>query len=303
MPEETPQPPQQNVPPPPPPRPQVPPAPPPAQDEAALRAELERARSRNKLLKIAASVLAVLFIVVASAAFYIYRKISQTTEALEEAFRTPQPLVYGSEGGQLPRTGFGVAASTGMPASSLGMFSGSLGGGEQGQPGGISEAQAAGAVNALSKYADRPIVKEFLADLKRDPDGAKAMANAKGGNPMSMLAAMRGSKSLEKMMAKYATRPEFLALMMEVMRDPAVKPFMSAVPGGLPPELPQAPGAARPQTGPQAVPAASAGEGAGENAAEEEGPMMLDTSAISGTSSEAPAPARKGGVPPPVDSQ
>lgn len=283
-----PQPQPQNVPPPPP--------PPPAGGDAALRAELDRARSRNKLLKIAAAVLGVLFLAVAGGAFYIYRKISQTTAAFEEVFRaspTPFPAV-GADGKALPLPAFSVAGSTGMPASSLGLFSGSLG---DGQGGGIPEEKAERMAKAMAKYAERPIVKEFLADMKRNPETAKAFDASKGGNPLALIAAMRNSKGMETLVAKYATRPEFLALMMEVMRDPEIKPLLVA--GGmgnlpadqLPPSLPAA------QPVPQPV------QSQPEQEQGEEAPMLLDTSAISGTSAGTPAPARKKNVPPPVDSQ
>lgn len=253
--------------------------------QSELVAELERIRSRNKILKITAVVLAALFLALAAAALVAYRKISQTKAAIESALRDYQPPAQGyrPEGMPLPGSGPAVSQSTEMASSGLELISGSI-------PGQQSEAvnpeDGKKIADAMAKYADRPIVKEFLADLKKDPDMARALAQSKGTDPMAMIASVKGSKGLNGIIAKYSTRPEFLKLMMEVMRDPDMRPVMSRLPAG----------AGLPGGG---MPVPVEVEPAGEPQQEEEGNMTFDPSAISGPAKTAPAATHK--VPPPVD--
>lgn len=254
-----------------------------ARPESELAAELERVRSRNKILKVTAAVLAILFMALATAAFVTYRKVSQTKAAIESAFQNYQPpsSVLGPEGLPMPGSGPSVLQSTAMASSGLGLFSGSIPG-EQPEAARVEEAGKI--VNAMAKYSDQPVVKEFLADLKKDPDVARALAQSKGRDPMAVLASVRNAKGVNALMAKYITRPDFLKVMMEVMKDPDMKHAMSSMPmgGGMP----------------QAVPVAA---GPAEEAQQEEeaGNQTLDPSAISGPFKTAPARAQK--APPPVD--
>lgn len=261
-----------------------------AQPQSELVAELERIRFRNKILKITASVLAALFVALAAAAFLAYRKISQTKAAIDSALQNYQPPAQGyrPEGLPMPGGGPSVFQSTEAASSGLGLFSGSIPG-QQPEP--LNPAEGVKIADAMTKYADRPIVKEFIADLKKDPELARALAQSKGTNPMAMLASLKGSKGLNAIIAKYSTRPDFLKLMMEVMRDPDMKPVMSRMPPGA-----GLPGQGIPQTVPVAV------EPGEEPAQEEEtGSMTLDSSVISGPAKTAPAASHK--VPPPVDTQ
>jgi len=253
-----------------------------ARPEGELLAELEQIRFRNKVLKVTASVLVVLFIVLAAAAYMAYRKISETKAAIESAFQNYQPAGSQPEGMPLPGSFPSVSQSTGMPLSTLGLFSGSI-------PGQQAEAfnpvEGAKVNNIMAKYADRPVVKEFLEDLKRDPDIARAIAQSKGSDPMAVLNSVKNAKGINTIMAKYVTRPDFLKLMMEAMKDPDLKPFMKGMPGA----------PAQPQTVPVSVePAAQPSQ-----QEEDQGPMTLDPSAISGPA--AAAPARRQKAPPPVD--
>ncbi len=259
----------------------------PARPESELAAELERVKSRNKILKIAASVLAVLFLALASAAFVAYRKISQAKAEFVNALQNYQPPAQ-PEGLPMPGALPAVAQSTEMAASGLGLISGSIPG-QQAEA--FNPAEGEKIVSVLAKYSDRPVVKEFLADLKKDPDIARALAQTKGGNPMAVMASVKNSKGINGLMMKYMARPDFLKFMMEAMRDPDLKPFMKGLPGA--PVMPQAVPVA-------AVPAE-------EPAQEEEaGSLTLDPSAMNAPATTAPAnttPARAGKVPPPVDTQ
>jgi hypothetical protein len=271
--------------------PPPPPPPPPAGQSAELQAELLKVRSGNKILKIAAMVLATLFVLMAGAAFYIYKQIEQTKAALAEAFQaTPAPFPnYIPENRTLPSGGASVFGGGAMPASSLGLISGSVPGASQAA---FSPEAGEQITAAMNKYADRPIVKEFIADLKKNPAMARAFEDSKGGNPMKVMASIQGAKGMDKIIAKYAMRPEFLKLMAEVMNDPAMKPFLRGMPGG----MPFGGGAAQPPNAAPEMPAAPADPA-------EETPMTLDSSAVSGDPAAAPVPAKRKKVPPPVDTE
>lgn len=256
-----------------------------AAPESELAAELEQVKSRNKILKIVAAVLAALFLVLAAGAFIAYRKIAQAKDELVNAFQNYQPSPQ-PEGLPMPGAAPSVAQST-MMASTLGLISGSIPGD---QPEAAKLEEAGKIVNAMGKYADRPVIKEFIADLKKDPEIAKALAESKGNNPMAVLASIQKAKGANALIAKYAVRPDFIKVMMEAMKDPDMKPVMSRVPmgGGMPQPVPVA-------TGP-----------AEEPQQEEGGSLTLDPSAMNVPAGATPAeaaPARARKVPPPVDTQ
>jgi hypothetical protein len=269
------------------------PPPPPTQDEK-LRAELEKTRAGNKLLKIAAILLASLFVVLAAAAIYIYNRISSTARQLESFQNAlPPPSAYAPEnrGGQPPASsmvGFSFSTSSG-----LGLFTG--GAPADANAPAITAEDGQRMMNAFSKYSDRPVVKEFIADMKKDPELAKVLEQNKDANPIAMLATIQNSKKMELLAAKYAMRPDFIKLLMEVSADPAIKPMMNRMPGGLP-QMPAAvPQQAQVPAGPDAAPQPDQGEPGG--------PMTLDTSVISGSSSEQPAKPKAKKTPLPIDNQ
>jgi len=252
----------------------VPPPPPPPPAGEDLQAELARSRSRNKALKITLILLATLLLLLGVAAYTVYSKLMHTKEAVEEAFASfPQQTLFRAEGGgQLPLPGPSVFTSTGMPSSSLGLFAGGLPGGAGSEQ---AQAQAEQVLKAMNKYANRPIVKEFIADLGKNPDMAKAIAEGQGGNPIAMIKGIQGARGMDKVIAKYAMRPEFMKLMMEVMSDPDMAVVTNSIPSGVRPNI---------GGGMQARPVAGPGPAAQEppDDRDGDGEMTLDTSAISG---------------------
>ena len=184
--------------------------------ETGLREELAKVRSRNKVLVTVAAVLGTIFVLAAGAAYVVYMKVSAAKENIEQAFASfpPPAQGYQPEAARLP--GQGVSFSTAMPQSSLGLFSGGLPGAQGGLPDMAASQEAA---QALFKYSDRPIVKEFIADLKKNPEMAAALAASKDGNPFAVLSTLRNAKGMDKLVMRYAARPEFLKLMMEVAND------------------------------------------------------------------------------------
>lgn len=277
-----------------PPQPPASQEPPPAQP-AELQAQLDRSRSRNKALKITLALLLTLLVLLGAAGFMVYRRLMQTKEAVEEAFQAfPQQAMFdqaqqaAAASAQRP----GVHYSTSMPSSSLGLFSGGI---PSGEPSREMEERAQLAMKAMNKYADRPIVKEFMADLKKNPDMAKAIAAGQGGNPLAMVAGMQNARGMDTVMAKYIGRPEFMKLLMELASDPEVSAVTRGIAPGIMPNMPNMP--AMPGGRVQAEPAAS------DEPEMQEG-MTLDPSAVSGNKAPAPAPARpRKRVPSPVDTE
>lgn len=265
----------------------------PAQADGDLRAELARVRNKNKTLKIVAAILLSMFLIIAAGGYYIYRKVSTVIAPFQDAFQGFAPVAggYQPENRTLPMAQ-GVYSSTSMPASSLGLFSGGMPGGAA--PEEFDQAQNERLLKAMSKYADRPIVKEFLADLKKNPEIAAAFSSPKGVNPAAFMAAMQNirGKGMEKVMMKYAARPEFLKLMMEFMNDPELKPLLRNMPVGV-----GMPGA--PQGSVVSVPTGQQPAEARPSDEDGDGEMTFDPSVISGPAKKAPAPAKK--VPVPVD--
>ncbi|KAF0124995.1 MAG: hypothetical protein FD189_2018 [Elusimicrobia bacterium] len=81
-------------------------------------------------------------------------------------------------------------------------------------------AREEGLRRALLKYGDRPVVKELLEDLERHPEAAKALSEADPGEPLKALEKLRAVPGGSALAAKYLTRPDFLALLAELRKDP-----------------------------------------------------------------------------------
>ncbi len=164
----------------------------PATPEGDLRAELARVRGRNKTLKILAAVLLSCFLVIAAGGYYIYRKVTTAMAPFQEAFEgfAPPSQGYQPENRTLPMSR-GVFSSTSMPASTLGLLTGGI---PDASPVGNMDAEQAERIyNALNKYSNRPIVKAIMADLKKNPDMAKAFAASKDDNPLKVLALVQNT--------------------------------------------------------------------------------------------------------------
>ena len=264
------------------------------EQEAAMRAELAKARSRSKVMTAVAVSLGTILIIIAGVGYVVYTKISAAKENFEEVFRAmPAPQGgLGQENRML--AGQGVYSSTSMPVSSLGMFAGGLPA-QLPSPANVDPAEMARVNQAISKYAERPVMKEFLSDLKKNPEVAEALARTKDGNPMALIIAAQNAKGLDKVMAKYVTRPDFMKTLMEIAGDPALK----SVAGGMGVNMP-----AVPQGQPAGMPVVSVPQGPAQSGGSDgDGEPTLDPSAISG----APAPQQPGSpraksVPSPVDS-
>jgi hypothetical protein len=282
--------------------------------ETSLREELERVRSGNKAFKVVATVLSVIFLCAAIFGFIVYRKISQAKAMLESVSEGFKPIEGASENepGKPLRADFSAVQQ--QSSSGLGLFSmprGGVGTSEisSGPPDSIAAAAALvrgqEMLKVLGKYKSRPIVKDFLAEMEKDPQFAAARKQGKSPNPVEMLAQLRKSGNAKDLMLKYSRRPDFMSFMMELMRDPEMRPFMQGMPGmaggG------QMPSVSKPspigQPSGRTAPRQTDTEPEAEADADGDGEITFNPSAISGAPAPAAAPRQPARTaPPPIDS-
>lgn len=271
-----------------------------ASQEAELRAELERARASGKIFRSTTVALSIIFAMILAVAFMGYRKVMQAKALVEGISQGFQQLGAKTEYGEaIPEPLRAVSASNPVPTSASGLGLLSMPDSEEPEDPGADAAAAENKdkiLRVLNKYADRPLVKEFLAELAKDPDYAK---HKNTGNTFGMIAGMQKAPRVKALIAGYSRRPEFMKLMMEVMQDPEMLPLMKGIPGGaaamaggLPSAPSRAPAAQRysqPQVSPE--PENSDPDGDGE--------LTFDASAISGAAKPSKPAGRSGGKPPP----
>ena len=275
-----------------------------ASQEAELRAELARAQASGRMFRSATVALSVIFAMILVVAFMGYRKVMQAKALVEGISQGFQQFGAKTEYGEtIPEPLRAVSASNPIPTSASGLGLLSMPDSEAPEAPGVdaaAEENKEKILKVLNKYAGRPLVKEFLAELAKDPDYSKSK---KTGNTFGMIAGMRKSPRVKALIASYSRRPEFLKLMMEVMQDPEMMPLMKGMPGGaaamagaMPSAPSRAPAAQRysqPQDSPE--PENSDPDGDGE--------LTFDASAISGAAKPSKPVVRSGGKPPPpVDS-
>jgi hypothetical protein len=82
--------------------------------------------------------------------------------------------------------------------------------------------------SAMAKYGNRPVVLDFMEDLKNDPCTAKIIADRRLTNMFDALSAAREAGCLDRLKLKYAFRPQFIKLMAEIMSDPEVRPLLES---------------------------------------------------------------------------
>ncbi len=86
----------------------------------------------------------------------------------------------------------------------------------------------------LQKYGSRPIVKEVMADLMKNP-AMQQVRDKLGPNatPAAVMAAMPDQQAMLPVVQKYMTRPEFIGVLQEIIADPEVGEMMSAIAPGM----------------------------------------------------------------------
>ena len=203
--------------------------------DSGAAAELAKVRSNYKVFKIIAIVLSSLFVLLLCAAFLLYQKFSFLREFLMPQTETMQDSAFrvGEEG--VPGTRQAGIKKFEQPApapgqSSLTVFTNAKEYADE--PAAITAEDGIAATRVFEKYSDRPIVKDFLAELKKDPDFAKAIKAKDANNPMAMISSIQNAKTLQSVALKFSARKDFMPFMMEVMSDPALKPLISKLPMG-----------------------------------------------------------------------
>lgn len=148
-------------------------------------------------------------------------------------------------------------------------------------------------MKALSRYSDRPLVKEFLAEINSDPGLRKVLQKGASADPLGMISRLQNAVTFTKIIEKYSKRPEFIPLIMEVMLDPEIKPLLQSMgpvlPGGMgvmsmPARLPEQGQLTVPPIEPAPAPYDSRS-------------MTLDPSSIQGNGAVSGTPVRKKEVP------
>ena len=270
--------------------------------------ELKSVSSRNKVLKVAAIVFSTLFVFLFCVVIFIYQKMADLKDIFLGPTETFQDSAFrvGEEGnsGGLPQVFKGLASSTQGSASRLTVFTNA----EEyaSQAGGITAEDSEKASRVFAKYADRPIVKDFISELKKDPDFVQALKEKGSNDPLAMIASIRKTKSMQVLAAKFVMRRDFMPFMMEVLGDPNLQPLLNKMPmGNLGPMaqmLKMMPSAAQPRSG---IPArATDGSRPEEYAAPDRNsgePMRLNTSAMTSPRPSTGTTLQKKTPPPPAD--
>lgn len=85
----------------------------------------------------------------------------------------------------------------------------------------------------LQKYGDRPIIKEIMADIMKNPAMKQVQARlGPNATPAAVMAAMPDPQAMMPVAQKYMARPEFISVMQEIVSDPEVVSLISqAAPG------------------------------------------------------------------------
>lgn len=195
-------------------------------------AEPAKVRSGGKVLKIIAVIFSVLSVILICAALFMYQKLSGFRELLMPPSEPAGNSAFsgGDEGGVILPDGFkGLGASAqAKGGSALTVFTNAA---EYAQTAAsITPEDAEKAADAFAKYADRGIVKDFMAELKKDPDFIQALKEKDANNPLAMIASVQKVKSIQGLVFKFIMRKDFMPLMVDVMNDPEMKPLIGKLP-------------------------------------------------------------------------
>jgi len=262
-------------------------------------AEPAKVRSGGKALKIIGVIFSVLSVLLICAALFMYQKLSGFRELLMPSSEPAGNSAFsgGDEGrgGTLPEgfNGFGASAQD-KGGSALTVFTNAAEYAHEAAS--ITPVDAEKAADAFAKYANRGIVKDFMKELNKDPDFIQALKEKDANNPLAMIAAVQKVKSVQGLALKFIMRKDFMPLMVEVMNDPAVKPFLGKLPMG---NMGPAGQMLKMMSGMAQAPSAEMVQYDSDAASEEEEvePTILDNSAIQ-SPARSPGTARKKKNPP-----
>ena len=169
--------------------------------------------SAGRLFKAALIVLSALFLLILGAALFIYFKIGSLQSVLAPSEANYQNSAFDSRQGRLPAPARMYVSTKPEETSALTGFirikemaqkaSGRVENMRKVEKE-AAERDVRKAVSAFMKYADRPIVKDFIAAAKKDPDFAKALAGGDPDNPLALVGALNNMENMEGLMLKFA---------------------------------------------------------------------------------------------------
>ncbi|MEI7482785.1 MAG: hypothetical protein WCK75_10610 [Elusimicrobiota bacterium] len=265
--------------------------------------EPAKVRSGGKVLKIVAIIFSVLSVLLICAALFMYQKLSGFKDLLMPPSEPAGNSAFsgGDEGngGTLPDgfKGFGASVQD-KGGSALTVFTNAA---EYAQAAAsITPEDAEKAADAFAKYANRGIVKDFMAELNKDPDFIQALKEKDANNPLAMIASVQKVKSIQGLALKFIMRKDFMPLMVEVMNDPEVKPFLGKLPMG---NMGPAGQMLKMMSGMSQAPSAEMAQSESDAASEEEErePAMLDNSAMQSPTNSTGASRKKKNPPLPIE--
>ena len=222
------------------------PPPPPSVPVDGEVKEEKKTTKKSMAVKISLGLLAIVLILVGYVGFKMYKQMKQ----MKEVFNYVQEMSNYAAPTDLPIPRRGKISSSTSNARTSRLF-GSEGTVSRGDNSGMPTFSMSGddaktfvenarkidsekIMKALNKYSERPIVKEFMSDLKKDPEFQKALKAKGSHNPIAVISSINKIKNMKGLVGKYAMRPDFMKLMMEVMQDPEMAPLFKMVPGGMP---------------------------------------------------------------------
>ncbi|MBI4657184.1 MAG: hypothetical protein HY746_10655 [Elusimicrobia bacterium] len=185
------------------------------------------------LLKLIAVIFGAIFVLLCVIVFMMYRNIREMKTGFDDSYETT--AAWNEIQNAMPEIAK-INFSTHAPGSSLTTFKDS---GLMAGPG-IEKIDTDKVYKSIAKYSDRPVVREFMEDLKADPDFKKVLDARDSGDPQKIFANVGKVKNLNKILAKYIYRPDFIKLMMEVYSDPELQPMLQKFGAGALPLNPQA---------------------------------------------------------------
>ena len=193
------------------------------------------AGTANRVFKAAMVGFSALFLLILGSVLFVYFKVSALRNMPAPAEANYQYPVFGAGRGRLPAPSHMHVSTRPAETSALTGFvaiqelaQGAYERTEDARNGKnrAMERNARKAVFAFKKYADRPIVKDFIAAAKKDPDFAQALKDIDPGDPLALADVLREMENMKGLMLKFAMRKDFLPFLREVANDPDIKPMI-----------------------------------------------------------------------------
>ncbi|MCG2726933.1 MAG: hypothetical protein L6420_11905 [Elusimicrobia bacterium] len=201
----------------------------------------KKSAKKNILINILIVFLAIIFVFVSYISIKMYRQIKE----MKEIFSNIEEMSNYANSSNLPKPQQKLISSVKSDENASRLF---VGFGDGKMPANLMNAddtktlienarkiEQKKIIDAMNKYSERPIVKEFMNDLKKDPNFQKALEAKNSNNPMAVIGNINKIKNMKEIVGKYAMRPDFMKLMLDIMRDTEMKPLFKMMPVGMTP--------------------------------------------------------------------